>query len=43
MTVSPEAVTMFTAIDVIEVPVEIAQHNQVKQSVIVEVDPGGAR
>ena len=33
---------VFAAPDIVKVPLQIAQHNQVQQSVALQINPGGA-
>src|SRR5882757_7212350 len=42
MAISAIAFAVFSAPDVAEVPLEIAQHHHVEEPVVVQIDPGGA-
>src|SRR5579864_9298929 len=42
MAIGPIAFFVLAAPDVVEVPIQIAQNNQVKESVVVQINPGRA-
>src|SRR5271169_5244472 len=42
MTIGPPVLGVFTAPDVVKVPIEITEHDQVQLAVVIQINPRGA-
>src|SRR5579871_3954449 len=43
MAISAIPFAMFTAPDVVEIPLQIAKHDEIQQAIVVQIHPDGAR